>query len=144
MADINDLFDCFDDTPGFENPHETKNPVVITDEGENVEKCVACERITNELVFQNCVFLFLFQWIIFGDWETWIGWGWGVRGRAKKKATHIWCGSTVRIHFRWHQYWRYRIENIGACDWNARGLYTWSGRLSRYVYTKWQNIVWFS
>lgn len=40
MSNINDLFDCFEDNTGFDNENETKNPIVIKDEEENVEKYV--------------------------------------------------------------------------------------------------------
>lgn len=38
MSNVKDLFDCFEDNAGFDNENETKNPIVIKDEDEIVDK----------------------------------------------------------------------------------------------------------
>lgn len=69
MADINDLFDCFDDPIGFDNANETNNPIVI--EEETIEKWVFLSQFDqNFAVFIRFVFLIIIVTIYFCERQS--------------------------------------------------------------------------
>lgn len=141
MADINDLFDCFDDPIGFDNANETNNPIVI--EEETIEKWVSLSQFDQNFAVicfhsfcfsnHNCYHIFLRKTIHIYDGEAthsgrWKWFRWGAAKKAKARRH-----SCYGVDSRWHLYRRDWDEDIGSRDWNPGSMYTWGSCVSRWA-----------